>query len=230
MRAGAAADPVEDDQPLGLDLTYRRGAYTSPQEEYVTSLENSGGGVTLKDIATRWGKSYDWIKELARGDPIREDGKVTGYVTGTSWRERRADFLDRLRAAAEDAKIQAITKQQRRIESRYTALAEHMLSRLNKEMIRRNNTNAKGKYVDLEVKSDAELMKLIDITNQVHRRNAGMPEKSNDVRGRAEFVQELARKFIAAGRRHIVKPENLRAYAYDVLQIVEEYREESLPG
>ena len=234
--AGAAPPPREPRPPPMPDPRAAAGQrWISPQDEYVHSLENGGAGVPLTVVARRWEKNYDDLKVKARGKPLPDGG---GYEPGTSWREMRAAYLDRLWRAQEERAIASVAENQAKLEAQYAEVAQAQLMRIRREVRRRLGDEAnpdpkkRRKPVDLEVKSDKELVDMLDKLSKVHRRNVGLPETSHEVRGRVEFVQMVIGRVTAIIRRYERDPVVLRAIGSDFLSLQSEMArdEDALAG
>ncbi len=195
--------------------------WLSPQDEYVHSLENGGAGVPLTVVAKRWGRNYDDLKVKARGVPLQ----AGGHREGSSWRELRAAYLERMWRAVEEKTIAAYAERHARVESDYAEAAQAQLVRVRRELKRRLGDSDGRGGSPLDVKSDKDLVDLLDKLNKVHRRNVGLPERSVEIRGRAEFVRETIERVVHVIRRHVRDPDLLRLIAFD-FQAIEQGAEQ----
>lgn len=190
--------------------------WISPEDEFVHTVENNGAGVSLPVIAKRWGVNYDALKEKARGVP---DGD--GFKPRTSWREKRSVYLEKLTQAREERQITRMADEQARIERDYAEMARAEATRIRAELARRQKENT-----PLVVKTDKELMELLDKTNKIERRNRGLPETSHEVRGRAEFVRDVIGRFVGMLQRHVRDPDAIKQIAYELTGFEDEVARE----
>lgn len=218
---------VEPDPPAAVSRVDRRLPdpraslpdfhFMGPKDEFVHSLENGGAGVPLAVVAKRWRRSYEALRVEAMGDLLPEKpNEPRGYKAGTSWRELRVNYLERMWRASEDRSIAAVAEGQAKLEATYVRLAEALVARITKTMIARQGTL-------IDVKDDLALAKLLDVANKIQRRNYGLPETSHEVRGRVEFVRTVVVKFTQIVRRYVREPETVRAIAGDLRQLEAEF-------